>query len=89
MDMTTIVGIAALAVLGVVCGALALWCEYRDGIVGHLALALCAICALVVVLEGLDADEYRLLPTSAGVFVAMAVFMLRHAWRAWRFRGNS
>lgn len=88
MDAVTMIGMAALAVLGLTCGALALWCEYRDGVVGHLCLATVATLALYAAIDATE-NEYELLPVTAGVFVAMAVFMLRHALRAWRFRGRA
>lgn len=86
MDTLTIIGVCAAGVLGTTCATLALWCKYRDGILGHVSLAGVAICALIVVLDATDESEYELLPTTTGVFVAMAVFMLRHAWRAWQHR---
>jgi hypothetical protein len=86
MDNITLIGLFALAVLGITCATLALWCKYKDGVFGHLALGLVALCALVVLVDATEEGGYELLPTSAGIFVAMAIFMLRHASRAWQHR---
>jgi hypothetical protein len=40
---------------------------------------------LVVGMEAFDETEYQLLPTTSAMFAAMACFMVRHAYRAWRF----
>jgi hypothetical protein len=86
MDTITLIGICSLFVLGVTSGVLALWCEYNDGIIGHASLALMTVCTLVVVMDALDGSAYQFLPTTTAMFSAMACFMLRHAFRAWRFR---
>ena len=85
MDTVTLVGLVALTILGLTCTALALWCEYKDGVVGHLCLATIATLVLYTVVGATEID-YELLPAMVGVYVAMAVFMLRHALRAWHYR---
>jgi EamA domain-containing membrane protein RarD len=85
MDMTTLIGVISLLILGVASTSLALWCKYDDGVIGHIALALMSLCALVVGMEAFDETEYQLLPTTSAMFAAMACFMVRHAYRAWRF----
>lgn len=86
MDTTTLIGVISLVILGATSGFLALWCEYKDGVLGHISLAAMAIVALVVVMESLEGAGYQFLPTTTTTFAAMAGFMLRHAYRAWRFR---
>lgn len=86
MDTITLIGIISLAVLGVTCGVLALWCKYKDGVIGHIALAWVSLCSLVVVIDALDGVNYSFLPTTSGTFAAMALFMVRHAYRAYRFQ---
>lgn len=86
MDTITLIGVIAVAVLGIICTLLALWCQYKDGVVGHLALGTVAICAIVVVFEATDGAGYEMRPTTTGIFVATALFMLRHACRAWQHR---
>lgn len=86
MDTTTLIGVISLLILGATCAALALWCEYNDGVLGHASLAIIALCALVVAIEATEGAGYQFLPTTSMTFVAMAGFMVRHAWRAWRFR---
>lgn len=85
MDITTLIGLAALMVLGATCGTLALWCKYKDGVLGHAALGVVAVCALLVGIDWLDGAHYQFLPTTTGVLVAIAVFMVRHFVRALRF----
>jgi uncharacterized membrane protein YeaQ/YmgE (transglycosylase-associated protein family) len=82
MDITTIIGLVSMLVLGAICGALALWCKYKDGVLGHAALGLVAICALVVAIDWWEGAVYQFLPTTAGVLLAMALFMTRHFVRA-------
>jgi hypothetical protein len=86
MDTITLIGVISLVVLGATSGFLALWCDYNDGVFGHTSLALMTLCALVVVMESLGGAGYQFLPTTTMTFAAMACFMLRHAFRAWRFR---
>ena len=86
MDTTTLIGVISLVILGATSAALALWCEYKDGVLGHVSLALMALCALVVVMGAVEGAGYQFLPTTTLTFAAMAGFMLRHAYRAWRFR---
>jgi hypothetical protein len=88
MDMTTLIGVISLIILGATSGALALWCEYKDGVFGHGALAVMAMGALVVAVDVAGGEQYEFLPTTTIMLVAMACFMLRHAYRAWRFRGR-
>jgi hypothetical protein len=87
MNMTTLIGIIALLILGATSAVLALWCHYKDGVFGHIALVVMALCALVVGIDVIDGAKYDFLLTTTVTLVAMAGFMLRHAYRAWRFWG--
>lgn len=88
MDIATMTGLVALAVLGLTCTVLALWCEYKDGLVGHLCLVSIATMVLYTVADAAE-NHYEFLPAMVVVYVAMAVFMLRHALRAWRYRDKA
>jgi hypothetical protein len=86
MDTITLIGVIAVVILGATSGFLALWCEYKDGVFGHVSLALMALVALMVVGSVLEGVRYEFLSTTTAMLVGMACFMLRHAYRAWRFR---
>lgn len=90
MDTVTIVGTLSLLVLGSLSTALALWCKYKDGVIGHLALAAIAVVSLAIGFNTIlqEPDTPRFHPGITALILAVTVFMLRHAARAWHFRNS-
>jgi len=72
----------ALVVMMCVCIALALWCEYKDGIFGHLGLILVGVSSFLVLLDMANGTVYQYQPLTVFLFVGIAIFMLRHLIRA-------
>lgn len=76
------IAIISLAALFTVCVGLAFWCEYEDGIVGHAALALMATMSGLTLLDIANGSRYEFSEMGAWLYLGMAMFMLRHAMRA-------
>lgn len=86
MAETILVALAAFAVL-VVSVVLVLHPDYEDGLVGRIGLALIGIAALARVLGILTSEHPRQFSSIAlMLWIGLALFMLRHAWRFMRWR---
>lgn len=91
MSAAQIIIHGALAVLGIVCLWLAVWCKYNDGIVGKLALGAAGIACVAAVIHAAQGVPHLAFadPVVQLLVVAFAVFMARHLWRRrWRFRAE-
>ncbi len=84
--MLTIITVIALVIIAILSISLALWCEYKDGIFGHAALAVMGSCAILMLIGIWHGQDFHYNTLSVGMFIGMAVFLLRHAINAIRFR---
>jgi len=55
--------------------------KYEDGLIGRLALLCLSVSCAVVLGEWFDGVEYQVNPTTLGVQLGLAVFLLRHVYR--------
>ena len=55
--------------------------KYEDGLIGRIALLCLSVSGAVVVGEWADGVVYEVNPTSLGVQVGLAIFLLRHVYR--------
>lgn len=84
--MITVISVITLIAIVAIACFLAFWSEYKDGIFGHIALAMIAgsaVLMLIGIWQGLDFYYH---PLVVGMFIGMALFLLRHAVNAIRFR---
>ena len=75
-----LLGYAAILLLILVSGFLALWCKYESGVTGHLALTAVVVGGAMLLLEG---HTENMSPAELLVFLGMSVFMVRHLKRRW------
>lgn len=79
--MVTIIVLASAGVILFVSMYLALCRRYDDGIVGHIALAGMALSSAAPLYEAYEGADYDFVPTTALMYAAVALFMVRHAYR--------
>jgi len=83
--------IATVFTLGAMAAILAASCflmwskNYEDGVVGHAGLIGMAIATFVVLYSAVKGTQYDFQPSSIVLFVSIAIFMVRHAYRFVRF----
>lgn len=81
MDFPTIVGLAALVLLALVCTLMILWCKYNDGIIGKIGFAMIVIGAMVLIAGEVDDPSLALSPAEAFIFIGTTIVFVRHVWR--------
>ena len=88
--MVTMVVLVSAAAILLVSVYLALCRRYDDGIIGNAALAGMSLASASPLYEALEGSEYDFVPTTGLMYAAVAVFMLRHAYRfrRWSKTGN-
>ena len=85
--MVTIIVLASAAIIFAVSLYLALCRDYEDGILGNFALGGMAMASTPTLYEtiapmfGAAGSKYEFLPTTALLYAAVALFMVRHAYR--------
>ena len=82
MDTLQAVGFASIGIAFAVSSWLILWCEYDDGIIGKIALGFISIGCLVRLIELSEDNPHEYSDVSILVLVGVALFLLRHWWRA-------
>jgi len=77
---------ASAIVILVVSLYLAMSKNYDDGVIGHAALGGMALASAAPLYEAIVGVDYSFVPTTALMYLAVAVFMTRHAFRFTRWR---
>lgn len=83
--------IASAAIICAVSMFLVMHSQYEDGIFGRLALIVLIFSnGLIVADWWIDGSEWEIRPNTLATQIAMALFMLRHAYRflMWRLSGD-
>lgn len=85
--MTWEIYVVAAAAIAAVAAFLVLNCEYEDGFVGRVALVIMFIAGAAIAAEAfIEGDEYDIRPANMAMFLGVAIFMVRHAYRFLRWR---
>ncbi len=83
--MVIVMGLSLIVIIGI-CVALVFWHDYEDGIVGCISLGIMAVPALPMLIGLWHGYDLYYSPLVTAMITGMAIFLLRHAYRAWRFR---
>lgn len=84
--MITVISAILIGIIVCISFGLALWCQYKDGIFGHLALVLMGGSGTLLLMGIYQGRDFYLHPLVVGILLGIAIFLVRHALNALRFR---
>jgi hypothetical protein len=80
-------GVLPVAVIGIIAGFLAFREDYDDGLIGRLSFSVIVMMAFIFCMGPITGHYSYAMPLEITVLLyAIAVFMLRHAWRFLQFK---
>ena len=85
MSIVDLIGFISIAICFAASGFMVFWCDDDDGIIGKIGLGMISMGCVAILIELTEGVTARFTPIRILIVCGMAIFLVRHLWRTWKF----